>query len=82
MNNLTVYKDNSIIAASYRLSLGEQRLILGCTGQIRSDIPMSEQTDYSISVGEYAGLFHISEKRAYEELRGVADRSRRKYKKK
>nr|WP_305910482.1 RepB family plasmid replication initiator protein [Methylomarinum sp. Ch1-1]MDP4523238.1 RepB family plasmid replication initiator protein [Methylomarinum sp. Ch1-1] len=74
MSDLTIYKDNNVINASYRLTLNEQRLILSCIGKIQSDQPIDEQMHFSISVGEYAQLFNITPKRAYYDLREVVER--------
>ncbi len=71
MSKLTIYKDNNVINASYRLSLGEQRLILSCIGQINPT--MDDLGVYSVSTDDYAKLFNLSRKRAYRELKDVAE---------
>jgi plasmid replication initiation protein len=74
MSDLTIYKDNNFINASYKLSLNEQRIILCCIGKIRSDQELAVGTIFRLSVSEYAERFGITEKRAYCELRADSKR--------
>ncbi|WP_299011851.1 replication initiation protein [uncultured Shewanella sp.] len=72
MNNSNITKSNSLIAASYMLSLQEQRLILACLSKIDS----REETPDSIelTVQEFSTLMGVNLKRAYNELYDAAEK--------
>lgn len=72
MQKLTVYKDNDVVNASYRLTLGETRLILACIGKIKSIEAIDKQSNYFLEVSEYSKLFSITEKSAYFELKNAS----------
>lgn len=73
MNNYPlVVKSNSLIEASYRLSLNEQRLVLTCISQIRRDESVTDKIMYSISASEFAEVCGIDPKTAYRELQSAA----------
>jgi plasmid replication initiation protein len=74
MQNLTVYKDNDVINASYKLTLNEQRLILSCIGKIKSNEIVPCSMSFFLSAKEYAELFNISKQRAYYDLKEIAER--------
>jgi plasmid replication initiation protein len=71
-NNPLVVKSNSLVEASYRLSLNEQRLILTCISQIRRDEFVTDELMYSISASEFAEVCGIDPKTAYRELQSAA----------
>lgn len=71
-SQLTVYKSNQIIEASYRLSLNEQRVILACIGQVKSAEKLLVTDKFELSAKDFAKLFSISEDRAYSELQSIA----------
>lgn len=54
MNTPQVYKSNALIEASYRLSVYEQRIILGCIAQVRRDEPLTDQRLYTVSAQQIA----------------------------
>lgn len=68
--NLTVTKSNFLVEASYRLTLEEQRLLLTCIAQIKTneDIP----NELTITVSEYANIFGIQSTHAYEQVKNAA----------
>lgn len=70
-NKLTIYKDNKIVEASYRLTLNEQRLVLACIGQVNSFEALAATNRFDVSVSDFSTLFGITEKRAYRELKSV-----------
>jgi len=72
MNKL-VYKNNSIIKASYSLNLAESRLVLSCIAQIKSDEKISADKMFMLSVSDYAKLFNLTEQSAYKELYAISD---------
>lgn len=79
MNKLTIYKDNNLINASYKLSLSEQRLILSCIGQLKSNESLTSNMWVEVSVPDYAKLFNLTEKIAYLELREIEKRLFERY---
>jgi plasmid replication initiation protein len=69
-SHLTVAKHNKIIEASYRLSLGEQRVLLACLAQIDSMAELSADDRFEISVSEIADLASLKNTNAaYTELK-------------
>jgi plasmid replication initiation protein len=73
MQNLTVYKANEVIEAGYRLSLNEQRVVLACIAQVDSTKALLDTERFELSAKDFAILFSVSDKTAYETLRDVAD---------
>lgn len=71
-SNPLVVKSNSLVEASYRLSLNEQRLVLVCISKIRRDESITDEVMYSISASEFAAVCGIDPKTAYRELRSAA----------
>lgn len=52
MSNLEcamVYKSNSLVEASYRLSVAEQRILLACISQVRRGETITDEIMYSVS---------------------------------
>lgn len=74
MNKSLVYKSNALIEASYRLSVYEQRIILGCIAQVRRDTPLTDQQLYTVTAQEIADLAGIGVKTAYRDLKAAAER--------
>lgn len=70
--NSLVVKSNSLIEASYRLTLNEQRLILMSISQIRRDQPLTDKIMYSISASDFTKTCGIDPKTAYRELQSAA----------
>jgi len=79
MNKLTIYKDNKLINASYKLSLNEQRLILSCIGQLKSNESLTSNMWVEVSVSDYAKSFNIDKKRAYIELKKIEEQLFERY---
>ena len=69
-----ITKSNTLIEASYRLTLQEQRLLLTCIGRIDSRLPMEEQRVFRVQAAEFQARFGLSREKAYEELKEVAAR--------
>lgn len=74
MNKSLVYKSNALIEASYRLSVNEQRIILGCIAQVRRDAPLTDQQLYTVTAQDVANLAGIGVKTAYRDLKAAAER--------
>ncbi len=72
-----VSKSNSLVRASYKLSLQEQRLVLLAVSLLDSRkshmTPRNNQTRVRITALEFAETFGISKKKAYEELKEATD---------
>lgn len=74
MNTPLVYKSNALIEASYRLSVYEQRIILGCIAQVRRDEPLTDQKLYTVSAQQIAQDAGVSVDRAYQHLKIASER--------
>ncbi len=71
MNNLSVYKSNDLIDASYQLSSQAQKLVLACLAKLDSRADISKEI--SISACEFAELMGIPLKNAHRDLYKAAD---------
>jgi plasmid replication initiation protein len=65
---LFVTKHNSLIEASYKLSLNEQRLVLLCISKLNSRKPIPKENLFTITAKEFSLMFGINEKIAYRDL--------------
>lgn len=74
MDTPLVYKANALVEASYRLSLYEQRIILGCIAQVRRDAPLTDQQLYTVSAQQIAKDAGVSVDRAYQHLKTASER--------
>jgi plasmid replication initiation protein len=66
--DLMVTKHNSLIEASYKLSLNEQRLVLLCIARLDTRKPLPKDNLFTITAKEFAKNFGIEEKHAYTAL--------------
>ena len=71
---LVVTKANSLVEATYHLTLAEQRLILLAIAKVDSRAEVNYQISHTITAQEAAKAFHLSESRAYNLLREAAER--------
>ncbi|WP_085609342.1 replication initiation protein [Vibrio parahaemolyticus] len=71
MKELSVYKANDLIDASYRLNTQAQKLILSCLAKLdsRHDIPKQ----MTLTAAEFSELMGIDPKNAHRELYKAAD---------
>lgn len=69
---LFVTKHNSLIEASYKLTLNEQRLILLCISQLDPRKPLPKENLFTITARDFALMFGINEKTAYRELENAS----------
>lgn len=74
MNTPLVYKSNALIEASYRLSVYEQRILLGCISQVRRDAPLTDQALYTVSAQQIADMTGTKLGTAYQNLKSAAER--------
>lgn len=65
---LVITKHNSLIEASYKLTLNEQRLVLLCIARLDTRKPLPKDNLFTITVKEFAKTFGIEERHAYEAL--------------
>lgn len=70
--DLVVTKHNSLIEASYKLTLNEQRLVLLCISKLDSRKPLPKDNLFTITVKEFASMFGINEKTAYRDLENAS----------
>jgi plasmid replication initiation protein len=68
-NNTLVIKSNALIEASYRLGIQEQRILLACITQIRTDELITDQKLYTVRAEELAEIYNIDKNSAYRELK-------------
>ena len=71
MSNLSVFKSNDLIDASYRLPAQAQKLVLACLAKVdsRSEIPK----EISISAKEFGDLMCIDESNVHRDLYRAAE---------
>jgi plasmid replication initiation protein len=71
-NDLTVVKANSLIEASYRLTLDEMRLLALTIGRMN---PKSDQQVFEFSVSEFVNQFpDVNADRAYTQIKSAIER--------
>lgn len=68
-----VVKSNALVEASYRLTLREQRIILGCIAQVDRSQPITDEVQYVISADLFSKLANCNINGAYKELKLAAD---------
>jgi plasmid replication initiation protein len=66
--DLVVTKHNSLVEASYKLTLNEQRLVLLCISKLDPRKPLPKENLFTITAKEFAAMFGVNEKTAYREL--------------
>lgn len=72
VNDLTVVKANSLIEASYRLTLDEMRLLALTVGTMS---PKSDQQVFEFSVSEFVKQFpDVNAERAYNQIKSAIER--------
>ena len=73
-----VYKSNSLVEASYRLSVAEQRIVLACISQVPHGEPVTDEVMYSVSAQDIAELSEINSRTACRDLQEAALRLKRR----
>ena len=71
--NKLIVKDNSLIDASFNLSLVEQRLMLLAIVTAREVNKLTPETAIEISAKDYISQYKVSEATAYETIKEAAD---------
>lgn len=73
-NSLTVVKSNALVEASYRLSLGEKRLLLACIAQLDSKgTRYTKENGVTVTAEDFSSLFSLKKNNAYRDLEGAAE---------
>ena len=65
---LIITKHNGLIEASYKLTLNEQRLVLLCVARLDTRKPLPKDNLFTVTAKEFAEVYGIEEKHAYEAL--------------
>jgi len=73
-----VYKSNSLVEASYRLSVAEQRIVLACISQVPHGEPVTDEVMYSVSVRDIAELSETDSGTTYRDLEEATLRLKRR----
>ena len=68
---LMVTKSNTLVAAAYKLTLSEQRLILAAICKLDPRKPMPESV--SVLAADYSAIYGVPISRCYEQMKGAAD---------
>lgn len=71
-NNLTVYKANELVEATYTLSLNEQRVLLACIAQISPNYSQNSADKFTLTAKEFSSIFELDERGTYDELLKVS----------
>lgn len=70
--DLVVTKHNSLVEASYKLTLNEQRLVLLCISKLDPRKPLPKENLFTITAKEFSEMFGVNEKTAYRELENAS----------
>jgi plasmid replication initiation protein len=68
ISDIVITKHNSLIEASYKLTLNEQRLISACISKLDPRKPLPKDNAFEITAKEFSEKYGISIKKAYKEL--------------
>jgi len=71
--NPKITQSNSLIEASYDLSLTEKRLLIYCIAQIKKGVSVTPETDFKIHYYDFIKTFDLS-KGSYANIRKAANR--------
>lgn len=74
MPNDLIVKSNSLVTASYDLTVNEHRLILAALAMIPPQQQIDHEVGYTVSAIDFAERYGIHPKTAYRELREAANR--------
>jgi plasmid replication initiation protein len=73
--NASVVKRNELISMSYKLSINEQRLLLGCISQIDSRKELDRNTEFQLVIKDMVDLFNLGKTSAvYEHMKTATQR--------
>lgn len=78
LEHAMVYKSNSLVEASYRLSVAEQRIVLACISQVPRGEPVTDEVMYSVSVQDIADVSETDSKTTYRDLQEATLRLKRR----
>lgn len=66
--DLIVTRHNSLIEASYKLTLNEQRLLYLCVSQLDPRKPIPKENCFTVTAKEFSEQFGVNEKLVYKEI--------------
>ena len=66
--DLVITRHNSLIEASYKLNLNEQRLLYLCVSKLDPRKPLPKDNSFTITAKEFSEQFGINEKLVYKEI--------------
>lgn len=66
--DLIVTRHNSLMEASYKLTLNEQRLLYLCVSQLDPRKPIPKENCFTVTAKEFSEQFGVSEKLVYKEI--------------
>lgn len=69
---ITVTKHNSLVEASYKLTLNEQRLLLVCISKLDPRNLLPKNNLFTVTAKEFSEIFGIEEKHSYKSLEDAA----------
>lgn len=74
-SNSLVFKSNSLVAASYRLTIQEQRILLACISQInlKQGEEVTDQVMYKVKVSDIETLSGSKSKSLYQDIKEAVD---------
>lgn len=73
-NNLVIVKDNSIIQASYKLTILESRVLLSCLAKVDSTAELTTNDGFTVKVSEIKDLASTDNTAIYTEVKTAVDR--------
>ena len=71
MERLAVYESNCLIEGYHELSLTELKVVFLCLARIDQRVPIDPTKLYKVSIEDYARVYNVTKKHAYELLLGV-----------
>lgn len=78
LDQALIYKSNSLVEASYRLSVAEQRMILACISHIPHGESVTDEVMYSVTAQDIAELSETNARTACRDLQEAALRLKRR----
>ncbi|MBB1125931.1 replication initiation protein [Thiospirillum jenense] len=73
-----VTKSNALVSATYRLTVAEQRILLGCIAQVTPREPITDAVMYKVTAAHIAALAETDRNSIHEELKEAALRLSRR----
>lgn len=71
MQKLVVYESNNLIEAYHELTITELKVLILCLARIDQRVPIDPTKLYRVNIEDYAEMYNVSRKHAYELLLDV-----------